>query len=1170
MKYKQTKTKFSAVILVICLILANSPLMSYAYYTAGPSTFSAGNIALSANTEKTMEFYLPFDSSSFTFDYASENGFSLTIDTGSRENTVSFLPTGTSGTFAFTAAERSGEKAFKIKASESVTLTNVVFVKHQHLSTSINVPAEGYITLSENEELLQRTVLINKNASAIIVNGGKRYINNQSETERPIISDNSIFLPARTLALALGYYYENIPSSNYIFLRNTETATEFYFSAKASYVQKNNGTKEPLKIIPIYKNGKPYLPVRYFAEALGKTVGYRDGIVIIDDKYTVSKAIENDAVFNYIKEQFEDFTKEPEKGTTYHVAKNGKNTNSGTEDKPFLTLAKAGAVAEAGDTVIIHAGTYRETLAPVNDGTATSPIVFKAAENEKVIISALNEVTGFKDAGSGLVSADFSWNLGDGRNQMFIDGVCIPEARYPNGPALPVSTNTTPISDLFPVRGDFKVNDDNPSLVESSTLLQEETVPDFSGATYVSMHGYAWTLSTAKIASTEKGKIHLSTLSREWWYNPATSSQVDYGYISGHKNAIDLPGEWAIDEGKIIMKPLNGEAASQVKVEMKKRQVVIDLADRKYVKIKGINTIGGGARLNNSVMCTLDGMNMKYISHYVFSDDQREGFIDEYTVDARKTYGSTGAPSRGEVGLYIGGSDNAVINSVIDHSAASALYLTGTYAYIDNNEITNCGYMGSYVSGITAYTEPWKPYNTKRGGFFIYNNTVCNAGRSLFVVQGNEGIFSYFVPFLPFEVAYNDFHDGIMFSLDTGITYEYGVLCATDKLWSKIHDNYVYYTLTETNPYSFGIYNDGNSLGMNCYNNVVFTTEPGTTYTSDYVYSNASLSSSTLSNNSAITKPLGGGPDKLTAQQFPSNKPFYAGALKGAENFDKNLARLDETINYLPASSGAVADGASIDSNGRLNFTAADQTSTYTNLDFGSNGYNKATVYYTGDRYQMADFVTFEFTNAAGEKDIRQIALESRSFGLDSINSTTFDMYTKSGKWDMKITSVRPKSSKLLGFTFGTDGNYTIAGHDGTHVVAGKYDTIIKMGIGGGNLYTTVVGSGDTSYVRNTYNGSTLLYRNVKIEDTANVLSLQLNTSSSYQPQTVTLYINSMDNEPLVVTKGLNTGFSDYTTTYAELNTPLAPGTYDVYIKVTGGSTSNFFSFGLLPSEPVQ
>jgi len=73
----------------------------------------------------------------------------------------------------------------------------------------------------------------------------------------------------------------------------------------------------------------------------------------------------------------------------YVVDKNHPNAsdkNPGTAQYPFATINKAAVLAEPGDTVLVHAGVYRERVAPAKSGTAEKPIVYKAALKEKVYV----------------------------------------------------------------------------------------------------------------------------------------------------------------------------------------------------------------------------------------------------------------------------------------------------------------------------------------------------------------------------------------------------------------------------------------------------------------------------------------------------------------------------------------------------------------------------------------------------------------------------------------------------------------------------------------------------------------------------------------------------------------------------------------------------------------
>ena len=86
---------------------------------------------------------------------------------------------------------------------------------------------------------------------------------------------------------------------------------------------------------------------------------------------------------------------------TYHVAKNGRLSNPGTSEAPFLTIQQAAEVAQAGDIVLVHEGIYREWVRPRQAGISEfRPITYQAAPGEKVqikgseIINQWEQVTG--------------------------------------------------------------------------------------------------------------------------------------------------------------------------------------------------------------------------------------------------------------------------------------------------------------------------------------------------------------------------------------------------------------------------------------------------------------------------------------------------------------------------------------------------------------------------------------------------------------------------------------------------------------------------------------------------------------------------------------------------------------------------------------------------------
>lgn len=91
-------------------------------------------------------------------------------------------------------------------------------------------------------------------------------------------------------------------------------------------------------------------------------------------------------------------------GTEYHVSKTGSDRNPGTKDLPFATIRRAADLAMPGDTVIVHAGEYREWVDPKNGGTCDRRrITYTAAPGEHVVIKGSERITGWVRDGDGTV-----------------------------------------------------------------------------------------------------------------------------------------------------------------------------------------------------------------------------------------------------------------------------------------------------------------------------------------------------------------------------------------------------------------------------------------------------------------------------------------------------------------------------------------------------------------------------------------------------------------------------------------------------------------------------------------------------------------------------------------------------------------------------------------------
>ena len=514
---------------------------------------------------------------------------------------------------------------------------------------------------------------------------------------------------------------------------------EFSCSFDGSYYQINDGVRVNIDNPVIYKNKKAYLPVRYISELFGETVIYKDGIAVIDTKYTAKSIINDEELFGYIKDTLNGFEKSGDKGNTYYVSQqdNANDENDGSENAPFKTLKKAGEVVKAGDTVIVGGGIYRETLTVSNSGEKAKPITFKAKEGETPVISALEELSSFRtssesslnpDALGAVLEADMNNPLGEGRNMVFVNGQPLAEGRHPNNDtALYASRrDSLNLSNLWPTQGNLLLRLRTPEeeaenakiyeILSDTDLHQQKDY--WKGGTFVGLTGSGWSVSTGKIASSEEGKITIDeNKCGGTWFSNRNEEDDDFGYITNHIHTVDSPGEWYVDDNnkKLYIYPLADATAETLNVEVKARQLVMDLEKNSFINFEGFETIGGGIRMNDGDMNVLNNYTFRYISHYTYTSDQRDGYLEDLNGRYYASDNNLYAPQRGEMGIYIGGEDAVIANCKIDHSAGAGIYTTGAYSLIINNTLNDCGYMGSVVGGIFLSGKAWKQKDAKRG-----------------------------------------------------------------------------------------------------------------------------------------------------------------------------------------------------------------------------------------------------------------------------------------------------------------------------------------------------------------------------------------------------------------------------------------------------------------------
>lgn len=85
------------------------------------------------------------------------------------------------------------------------------------------------------------------------------------------------------------------------------------------------------------------------------------------------------------------------------VSTSGSDANPGTATSPVATIAHAIAIAPSGGTVVVHGGTYRETL-----GMLSRPVTLQAWPHEQVWVKGSDVVTGFTASAGAWVRT--GWN----------------------------------------------------------------------------------------------------------------------------------------------------------------------------------------------------------------------------------------------------------------------------------------------------------------------------------------------------------------------------------------------------------------------------------------------------------------------------------------------------------------------------------------------------------------------------------------------------------------------------------------------------------------------------------------------------------------------------------------------------------------------------------------
>ncbi len=301
----------------------------------------------------------------------------------------------------------------------------------------------------------------------------------------------------------------------------------------------------------------------------------------------------------------------------FFVAPDGKDQNPGSRQQPFASLERArdalrslkrdGTLPPGGAAVVVRGGVYRrhETfrLTPEDSGTASSPIVYRAAPGETPVFTGGVTIRGFRPVDDASILARLPeksrgkvlqvdlqsqgvTDLGElrprgfGRGEspmleLFFDGRPMPVARWPNDGFARVGKVIEAGGKPGTAAG-FEDEGDRPSRWTQARQ-----------AWLFGYWHYLWADGTLGIASIDPQNRRIKT-AQPYTYGGGILAGMPY-YVFNVLEEIDAPGEWYLDRdsGMLYFCPPSDPTKAAVEVSVL-AQPMVELDNVSHVALQGL------------------------------------------------------------------------------------------------------------------------------------------------------------------------------------------------------------------------------------------------------------------------------------------------------------------------------------------------------------------------------------------------------------------------------------------------------------------------------------------------------------------------------------------------------------------------------------------------------
>lgn len=428
------------------------------------------------------------------------------------------------------------------------------------------------------------------------------------------------------------------------------------------------------------------------------------------------------------------------------------------DSSKIYSIETALSLAQAGDSILIHEGIYREKLTAFKNG-----LVISNYGNDYVLISGAEVVENWTPTTgmpNGVMQANVS-GLGIEMpySQLFSDGNEEMMGRHPNNTSgkmmHPLESNSG-YSLLTSVEKDAGTN-------ANGYATFEETFPnvDLSGGLFRGLTGKMRNYVFGNITAHTSDKVTFKAINSGQWKNqPAISTtkhQASWGFVV-HKNLVDIPGEWFLDNNTLYYYPPLSKNINDIRVEIQVRNQVLSIKDVQNLKFHGINFAAGNGEILNSNTISFDACSWRYLQPFW-------------------TPGNYGDNQSEKTGIYVNNTSNTHFkNCYLGHSWGNAFaLLSGDNHYFENCIIEDIARIGIFASAIYSRTGP----------ITVKNCTFGDAGRFHLRLRSSDKI----------EVYDSDFYGAMMMGEDAGPieATSTGSLTALDLkesvfAYNKVHD----------------------------------------------------------------------------------------------------------------------------------------------------------------------------------------------------------------------------------------------------------------------------------------------------------------------------------------------------------------------------------------------